>query len=69
MARCICKKSIRYPICDGSHNHNGWSCAEKYTAPYIPRIKANNEASSFTIPLVKPLYKPQISGTNKVMSK
>ena len=26
MARCVCKKSTKFPICDGSHTHNGWSC-------------------------------------------
>ena len=28
MARCVCKKSNTFPICDGSHRHNGWNCSD-----------------------------------------
>ena len=25
--RCVCGRSRRFPVCDGSHTEKGWSCA------------------------------------------
>ena len=50
MARCICKKSTKFPICDGSHTHNGWSC------------KTNNQTNVEACFLTSSNYYPLVEG-------
>lgn len=41
--RCICGKSGRWPLCDGSHKSLGWTCSVQTRAPYAFVAGRNNE--------------------------
>jgi hypothetical protein len=50
MARCVCRNSSKFPICDGSHVQNGWSCA------------INNQTSVEACFLTSSNYYPLVEG-------